>query len=154
MTTGPQHYAAAERLLARAVRAADDGHEGWAAALAAAAQGHALLAQVAAAGLAAAYPGGMPIPDYHEWAEAVSVLRAPALEVRGPDGRPVQPRDPAPVLAAALGAYAEAYPHHMWSVDSQAGRDRLADYLADALLIEPTDGTPYVPPPPDGPAQP
>ncbi|MFE2352233.1 hypothetical protein [Kitasatospora cineracea] len=154
MTTGPQHYATAGHLLARAVRAADDGQEGRAAALAVAAQSHALLAQVAAAGLAAVYPGGMPTADYYEWAEAVSVLRAPALEVRGPDGRPVQPRDPAPVLAAALGAYAEAYPHRMWSFDSQAGRDDLAEYLAAALLIEQTDGTPYVPPPPDGPAQP
>ncbi len=148
MTTGPQHYAEAERLLTRADHFTDQGDTDIGIAVAVLAHGHALLAQAAAAGLAAAYPGGLPIADYYEWAETASVLHAPALDIRGPRG-PVRPQDPFPILAAALRDFADEHPLAAEFTDPTR-RDRIAGHLTAALLADRTDGIPHVPPPPDG----
>jgi thioredoxin-like negative regulator of GroEL len=71
--TGPEHYTRAEQLL-RQVR---DGHQEGTdvAAILAAAQVHATLAQAAATALNdnAADSGGMPLEDYHAWTKAAGV---------------------------------------------------------------------------------
>jgi hypothetical protein len=73
--TGPEHYTRAEQLL-REVR---DGHQEGTdvAAIVAAAQVHATLADAAATALNdnAADEGGMPLEDYRAWAEAAGVWK-------------------------------------------------------------------------------
>lgn len=76
--TGPEHYARAEQLL-REVR---DGHQEGTdvAAILAAAQAHASLAQAAATALNdnAADAGGLPLEDFTAWAEAAGVWKPKA----------------------------------------------------------------------------
>ncbi|MBL1107385.1 hypothetical protein JK361_22725 [Streptomyces sp. 5-8] len=77
--TGPEHYREAERLLGMAHRFTygDGADPAVGAALAAEALAHAQLATAAATALNdhAADAGGMPLEDFHAWAETAGVWK-------------------------------------------------------------------------------
>ncbi|MFI1767495.1 hypothetical protein ACH41H_36360 [Streptomyces sp. NPDC020800] len=88
MTTGPEHYREAERLLARAhhYTYGDGADPLTGQALATEAIGHALLANAAATALNdnSHDEGGMPLEDYQAWQDTAGVYKP---KRRGGDNR-------------------------------------------------------------------